>query len=69
MKNGPREELLYVVCIQPNQTPEKTDLLATVDVNPLSPTYCQVITHFFFLIFILTDYSLLGHSQTENWKT
>ncbi|XP_068917960.1 methanethiol oxidase [Tenebrio molitor] len=43
MKNGPREELLYVVCIQPNQTPEKTDLLATVDVNPLSPTYCQVI--------------------------
>jgi selenium-binding protein 1 len=51
MKNGPREELLYVVCIQPNQTPEKTDLLATVDVNPLSPTYCQVITQLFFFLF------------------
>ncbi|XP_044258107.1 methanethiol oxidase [Tribolium madens] len=43
MKNGPREELLYVVCIQPNQAEGKTDLLATVDVNPSSPTYCQVI--------------------------
>lgn len=43
MKNGPKEELLYVVCIQPNQTEAKTDLLATVDVNPQSPTYCQVI--------------------------
>lgn len=43
MKNGPREELLYVVCVQPNQSPTKTDFLATVDVDPKSPTYCQII--------------------------
>lgn len=33
---------MYVVCIQPNATDNKTDLLATVDVDPKSPTYCQV---------------------------
>lgn len=43
MKHGPKEELLYVCCIQPNPSDEKTDLLATVDVNPKSPTYCQII--------------------------
>ena len=40
LKNGPREELLYVVCIQPDKT--KQDYLATVDVDPKSPTYSQV---------------------------
>ncbi|XP_075978719.1 methanethiol oxidase isoform X3 [Anticarsia gemmatalis] len=40
-KNGPREELMYVVCIQPDKT--KQDYLATVDVDPKSPTYSQVI--------------------------
>lgn len=40
-KNGPRERLLYVVCVQPDQT--KEDYLATVDVDPNSPTYSQVI--------------------------
>uniref|UniRef100_V5I9B5 Selenium-binding protein 1 n=1 Tax=Anoplophora glabripennis TaxID=217634 RepID=V5I9B5_ANOGL len=40
---GPREEILYVTCVQPNQGKGKTDLLATVDVNPESPTYCQII--------------------------
>lgn len=40
-KNGPREELLYVVCVQPDQT--KQDYLATVDVDPKSPTFKQVI--------------------------
>ncbi|XP_023949721.1 methanethiol oxidase [Bicyclus anynana] len=40
-RNGPREELLYVVCVQPDQT--KQDYLATVDVDPNSPTYSQVI--------------------------
>ncbi|KAJ8924893.1 hypothetical protein NQ315_001050 [Exocentrus adspersus] len=40
---GPKEEILYVVCVQPNQGNGKTDLLATVDVNPESPTYCQII--------------------------
>lgn len=38
---GPREKLLYVVCVQPDQT--KQDYLATVDVDPKSPTYSQVI--------------------------
>ncbi|XP_045462563.1 methanethiol oxidase [Harmonia axyridis] len=43
MKNGPREKIVYVICIQPKQTAENTDLLATVDVDPDSPTYCQII--------------------------
>ncbi|XP_072947344.1 methanethiol oxidase [Epargyreus clarus] len=40
-RNGIREELLYVVCVQPDNT--KQDYLATVDVDPKSPTYSQVI--------------------------
>ncbi|KAG6442193.1 methanethiol oxidase [Manduca sexta] len=40
-KNGPREEILYVVTVQPDQS--KQDYLSTVDVDPKSPTYCQVI--------------------------
>lgn len=49
MRSGPREELLYVISIQPNPGEGKSDLLATVDVNPKSPTYCQVntVTAFF----------------------
>lgn len=43
MKNGPREKILYVICVQPNQSETKTDLLATVDVDPNSETYCQII--------------------------
>ncbi|CAH0547994.1 unnamed protein product [Brassicogethes aeneus] len=43
MKNGPKEEILYVVAVQPNQGEGKTDLLATVDVDPKSPTYCKII--------------------------
>nr|CAH7719517.1 unnamed protein product [Callosobruchus chinensis] len=43
MKSGPREKLLYCICIQPNEGEGKTDLLATVDVDPESPTYCQII--------------------------
>nr|AYD88369.1 selenium-binding protein [Achaea janata] len=39
--NGPREKLIYVICVQPDQT--KQDYLGTVDVDPESPTYCQVI--------------------------
>lgn len=42
MKNGPREEILYVIAVQPNQGKGKSDILATVDVDPKSPTYCQV---------------------------
>lgn len=40
-RNGPKEELLYVICVQPNLT--KEDYIATVDVDPKSPTYSQVI--------------------------
>jgi len=43
MKNGPREQLLYVVCVQPDQSNGKSDLLATVDVDPESKTYGQII--------------------------
>ncbi|XP_068618469.1 methanethiol oxidase [Battus philenor] len=40
-KNGPREKLLYVVCVQPDLN--KQDYLATIDVDPNSSTYSQVI--------------------------
>lgn len=43
MKHGPREEILYVVTVQPNVDEENGDYLSTVDVNPKSETYCQVI--------------------------
>lgn len=39
-KNGPREEILYVVAVQPDKS--KQDYLATVDVDPKSSTYGQV---------------------------
>lgn len=55
MKNGPREELIYVVCIQPKQTQEKTDLLATVDVDPSSPTYCQVNYYLYLWVLLLLN--------------
>ncbi|KAK2173963.1 hypothetical protein NP493_840g00015 [Ridgeia piscesae] len=46
-KNGPREKLLYTVCVRSNlqkeTEQEKPDYLATVDVDPDSPTYSQVI--------------------------
>uniref|UniRef100_A0A3Q0RJ31 Methanethiol oxidase n=1 Tax=Amphilophus citrinellus TaxID=61819 RepID=A0A3Q0RJ31_AMPCI len=40
---GPREEIIYLPCIYRNTDTLKPDYLATVDVNPKSPTYCQVI--------------------------
>ena len=43
MKNGPREKLVYVPCIQPLAEEKKLpDYLATIDVDPSSPTYSQV---------------------------
>lgn len=39
---GPREKLLYVIGV--NTDSEKADVLCTVDVDPNSPTYCQVRT-------------------------
>ncbi|KAJ9579806.1 hypothetical protein L9F63_004552, partial [Diploptera punctata] len=44
MKNGPREKIVYVPCIQPLAQEKKLpDYLATVDVDPNSPTYSKVI--------------------------
>uniref|UniRef100_F7DAQ6 Methanethiol oxidase n=1 Tax=Monodelphis domestica TaxID=13616 RepID=F7DAQ6_MONDO len=40
---GPREELLYLPCIYRNTGTEAPDYLATVDVDPKSPYYSQVI--------------------------
>jgi methanethiol oxidase len=40
--HGPRERLLYTTCIRRNVVPGKPDYLATVDVDPESPTYSQV---------------------------
>lgn len=42
-RNGPREKLLYVVTVQPNLNEPHGDYLSTVDVDPDSPTYCQII--------------------------
>ena len=39
---GPREKLLYLPCIRSNTEVEKPDYLATVDVDPDSPSYSQV---------------------------
>lgn len=41
--NGKQEKILYIICIQPNpQINSKPDYLATIDVDPESPTYSQV---------------------------
>ncbi|XP_040267827.1 methanethiol oxidase-like [Bufo bufo] len=40
---GPREELVYVPCIYRNTGIKKPDYLSTVDVNPESAQYSQVI--------------------------
>ncbi|KAI5695008.1 hypothetical protein M8J76_012905 [Diaphorina citri] len=42
MRYGPRETLLYVICIQPNG--QDPDYLAVIDVDPQSKTYQQVIS-------------------------
>ncbi|XP_017778520.1 PREDICTED: selenium-binding protein 1-A-like [Nicrophorus vespilloides] len=41
--HGKREKLLYVICVQPNPEGYKSDILSTVDVNPKSKTYQQII--------------------------
>ncbi|EDW24879.1 GL23146 [Drosophila persimilis] len=43
MKSGPREKLLYTVTVQPNLDEPHGDYLSTIDVDPESPTYCQII--------------------------
>ncbi|KAL8184764.1 UNVERIFIED_CONTAM: hypothetical protein K2H54_027638 [Gekko kuhli] len=39
---GPRERLIYVPCILTGSGTQSPDYLGTVDVDPESPTYCQV---------------------------
>ena len=39
-RKGPREALVYLPCIVPDQS--RPDYLATVDVDPSSETYSQV---------------------------
>ncbi len=42
-RNAPREELIYMPCICVNTVSKHLpDYVATVDVNPESPTYSQV---------------------------
>lgn len=44
MHSGPREHLVYIPCIiPPKRRNDEADYLVTVDVDPQSPTYCQVI--------------------------
>ena len=40
-KKGAREKLLYIPCIIPGK--DRPDYLSTVDVDPESPTFAQVI--------------------------
>jgi len=49
---GAREKLLYIPCIIPNK--DRPDYLSTVDVDPNSPTYCQVI-HRLYLPFLADE--------------
>ncbi|KAI3997766.1 hypothetical protein MKX01_007653 [Papaver californicum] len=41
--SGPKESLLYVTCVYSGTGIEKPDYLATIDVNPSSPSYSKVI--------------------------
>lgn len=44
--NGKQETILYTICIQPNpQINNKPDYLATIDVDPKSSTYSQVLSY------------------------
>eukprot|EP00271_Cylindrocystis_brebissonii_P014302 TRINITY_DN3561_c0_g1_i1.p1 TRINITY_DN3561_c0_g1~~TRINITY_DN3561_c0_g1_i1.p1 ORF type:complete len:476 (+),score=87.30 TRINITY_DN3561_c0_g1_i1:179-1606(+) len=47
MKSGPVEKLVYVPAIYTGTGVDKPDFLATVDVDPASPTYCQIIHKLF----------------------
>ena len=38
---GAREKIVYLPCIVPDK--DRPDYLATVDVDPASPTYSQVV--------------------------
>nr|XP_056708331.1 methanethiol oxidase-like isoform X1 [Euleptes europaea] len=40
---GPRETIIYITCILTGTGTQEPDYLATVDVDPESPSYCKVI--------------------------
>ena len=40
---APREKVLYITALYVRTGTKKPDYLATVDVEPRSPTYCKVI--------------------------
>ena len=42
-RKSPREELAYVTCVYAGTGAEKADYLATLDLNPASKTYSQVV--------------------------
>lgn len=53
MKNGPREEIVYLPCIRVNTPREDLpDYLATIDVNPKSPTCGQVYCYILFILYV-----------------
>ena len=39
---GPKEQIVYLPCIRTSPGVDKPDYLATVDVDPRSPTYSKV---------------------------
>jgi len=41
--NGPREKIIYVPCLPTGKNSHRPDYLATIDVDPSSPTYSQVL--------------------------
>lgn len=41
--NGPREKLMYIPCIRNNVDDQLPDYLATVDIDPESPTFSTVV--------------------------
>ncbi|AQK73709.1 Selenium-binding protein 3 [Zea mays] len=43
IEKGPREKLVYVTCVYNGTGINKLDYLATMDLDPDSPTYSQVI--------------------------
>lgn len=44
MKNGPREEIMYITCVVPPESrSRRPDYLVTVNIDPKSKDYCKVI--------------------------
>jgi hypothetical protein len=69
MINGPKETLLYVICVQPEGR-QKPDYLATVDIDPDSSSCGQVRTIKLIYLFEIKCgckiYSFAQHDQAFN---